>query len=416
MTKRTDVLVIGGGIIGVACAYFLAKEGNSIRLIEQKRIGNGASSGNLGLLTPSYALPLNAPGMTLQALKWMLHEDSPVYIKPRFDLPLLHWLLRFAVGCTRQRMLSIGKIRAGILTDSDMLLEKIIRKEKIQCEWQSEAVFKIFRTETAIRAYEETNAILREFGLAGTLLSGRELAGKEPALREDLAGAYVHSCDSRLNPAKLLAGWNRVNKRLGVTVEEDCEVTRFEISGDTIEGVVTSLGRWSAKRYVLATGAWSSLFQRQLHVRIPVQPGKGYTITMKRPSVCPRHAMIFKERNAAVTPFEKSYRLGGTLEFSGHNMAVNRVRVEAILRAAREYLKEPEAEKIEGPWVGWRPMTFDELPIIGRSPFHKNFILATGHGMMGVGMSAATGKIVAALVADREPHLDVRPFRPERFL
>lgn len=415
MTDRTDVLIIGGGIIGVACSYFLAAEGKSVRLIEQKRIGNGASSGNMGLITPSYALPLNAPGMVFQTLKWMLLEDSPVYIKPRLDPSMPGWLLGFAMGCTRRNMLSTGKIRAQILTDSNRLLEEVVRKEKIACEWQSNGVMKVFRTEEGMRSYEQTNAILQEFGLGGTFLSGRDLSAKEPALRDDLAGGCIHSCDSKLNPAKLLIEWNRANLRQGVTVNENCGLEGFEISGDSIEGIVTSKGRWTAKDYVLTTGAWTSLFERQLGLRIPIQPAKGYTITMKRPHLCPRQAMILKERNVAVTPFEKSLRLGGTLEFSGHNTEINQVRVNAILKAAREYLREPEAEKIEGPWVGWRPMTYDELPIIGRSPVQKNLILATGHGMMGVGMSAATGNIVAAIIGERKPHLDISPFRLSRF-
>ncbi len=415
MTDRTDVLIIGGGIIGVACSYFLAAEGKSVRLIEQKHIGNGASSGNMGLLTPSYALPLNAPGMVFQTLKWMLREDSPVYIKPRLDPSLPGWLFGFAMGCSRRNMLSTGRIRAQILTDSDRLLKEVVRKEKIACEWQSNGVIKVFRTEEGMRSYEQTNAILQEFGLGGTFLSGRDLSAKEPALRDDLAGGCIHSCDSKLNPAKLLIEWNRANLRQGVTVNENCGLEGFEISGDSIDAVVTSRGRWSARDYVLTTGAWTSLFERQLGLRIPIQPAKGYTITMKRPRLCPRQAMILKERNVAVTPFEKSLRLGGTLEFSGHNTEINQVRVNAILKAAREYLREPEAEKIEGPWVGWRPMTYDELPIIGRSPVQKNLILATGHGMMGVGMSAATGTIVAEIIGERKPHLDISPFRLSRF-
>ncbi len=179
--------------------------------------------------------------------------------------------------------------------------------------------------------------------------------------------------------------------------------------------MLSDRGEFAANEVVFALGAWSSQLARSLDLRIPIQPGKGYSITYTRPAFAPRIPMTLKERSVCVTAWESGYRLGSTMEFAGYDMSLNRARLDALKRGAAEYLIEAEGPQVVEEWYGWRPMTYDDLPILGRTTKWKNLMLATGHGMLGVTMSAVTGELVAQLVAGQETALDVAPFGPARF-
>lgn len=166
---------------------------------------------------------------------------------------------------------------------------------------------------------------------------------------------------------------------------------------------------------LLALGAWSPRLGRELGLRLPVQPGKGYSITYTRPALCPRTPLVLKERSVCVTAWSSGYRLGSTMEFSGYDTTLNRVRLGALRRAAAEYLHEPEGPQQVEEWYGWRPMSDDDLPILGRTGNSENLWLATGHGMLGVSMSAATGLLMSELITGRTPSFDPAPYSPARF-
>jgi D-amino-acid dehydrogenase len=174
-------------------------------------------------------------------------------------------------------------------------------------------------------------------------------------------------------------------------------------------------GEIPADAFVVATGAQSPRLSRQLGCRIPIQPGKGYSITMPRPARCPRIPIIFQEHKVAVTPMKSGYRLGSTMEFSGYDESLNRRRLDLLLEGARQYLHEPYTEPVESEWFGWRPMTYDGKPIIGPTPAMQNVHIAAGHSMIGTTLATATGKLIAELVDDRPPHIDPRPFAVTRF-
>jgi len=169
-----------------------------------------------------------------------------------------------------------------------------------------------------------------------------------------------------------------------------------------------------ADEVVMALGAWSPLLAHQLDLRLPLQPGKGYSITYARPALCPRTPLVLRERSVCVTAWSSGYRLGSTMEFSGYDDSLNRLRLDALRRGAAEYLREPEGPVRLEEWFGWRPMCFDDVPVIGRAPRTANLTLATGHGMLGVSMAAATGHLVSDLLCGCEPLFDPAPYRPER--
>jgi D-amino-acid dehydrogenase len=201
----------------------------------------------------------------------------------------------------------------------------------------------------------------------------------------------------------------------GVELEENCAMTGFDASRTRINGIVTTKGRYSAGHYVLATGAWLPRLSRQLGVRIAIQPAKGYSITMQRPDTCPRIPCYFHDTRVVATPWHDGLRLGGTLEFSGFNTSANSARIASLKKAASAYLRTSAPQGMIEEWAGLRPMTYDDLPVIGRVPGRAELILAGGHGMMGMSMAAGTGRIVADLVAGRDTGIDISPFSPARF-
>ncbi len=410
----SDVLIIGGGVIGMACAHYLAQAGRAVHLIEQGRIGAGASHGNCGLVVASYLLPMCAPGVVQKEIVGLLRTSSPLYVKPTLDVGLLLWLLRFAGMCRKKHLRQAIRARVALLGSSDALFQELFRDGGPEGEYERRGVLIVCRTETAMQAYEAKNDHLRPFGHAAEPLIGSALHAVEPALREDVFGAWYHRTDSHLRPDRLLQSWKQVLTRSGVTIEEDCHLTGFRCRGDRIAAAVTDRGEFQAREVVVAAGAWSALLSAQLKLRLPLQPGKGYSITMTRPAVCPSIPCSFSERRVVATPWPSGYRLGGTMEFSGFGTPADPRRFTALTAAAADYLKEPVGEAVIEEWTGLRPMTFDDLPLIGPAPGFRNLWIATGHGMLGITAAPATGKLVQEMICGQTPHIDPSPFRVNR--
>ena len=207
----------------------------------------------------------------------------------------------------------------------------------------------------------------------------------------------------------------RLVRQLGGIIEEGCEVLSLQAQGDSIEYVETSKGLRQAKQILVALASWSPALVKNVGIALPIQPGKGYSITYTLPAILPKTPLVLTERSVCVTTWNDGYRLGSTMEFSGFDDKLNAKRLAALERGAHEYLHEPFGEEVKERWYGWRPMTYDDLPIIGASPRHRNLFLATGHGMLGMSMSAITGQLIAELLTGRNPSIDITPFSPGRF-
>ncbi|CAN5124623.1 FAD-dependent oxidoreductase [soil metagenome] len=413
--EHADVIVIGGGVIGLACAWYLLLAGRSVRLIEQRHIGNGSSFGNSGLITPSMAAPLPAPGMLRKLPRWLLDPDAPVYIKPRLDFAFIAWARQFAGACNEAAMLRAMRARHALLESSRHLLDAFISSEDVDCDWEPSGLYVVYKSESHLREGDALDQWLEELGIEVHHIDGPALRVAEPALRDDMVGARFYPGDARLRPDRLLTEWlDRVITR-GVKIDEDCEVRGFSAEADRITSLVTSRGNLTADDYVLATGAWSPQFGRRLGLRLPIQPGKGYSVTMRRPAICPSHPLVLKERLISMTPWASGFRIGGTMEFAGYDTSMNRRRIDAMFDAARSYLADPLDDTVVEPWYGWRPMTPDGVPLIGRSYRHRNLFVASGHNMLGVSMSAGTGRLIAELVTSADPHIDPAPYALERF-
>lgn len=412
---RSDVLVLGGGVIGLSCALALLRRGMSVRVLDRGMPGCGASHGNCGTLTPSHAIPLTVPGMPWKALHWMLRRDAPLYVNPRPDWHRWRWLLGFARRCNLALAERTAVVRAAILQRSWTLLPRVLVEEGIECEYAPAGNLFVYRDARSLAGDRVEIEWLHRLGIAASVLRGDEVEAMEPALLPGVAGGVLHADDAQLRPDRLVDGLARRVRECGGAIEADTAIEGFHCTGRRVDAVRTSRGEFSGERVLMALGAWTPQIAAKLDLRIPIQPGKGYSITMSRPEPCPRRALVLREPSVCVTAWGSGYRLGSTMEFSGYDESLNRTRLDALRRGARDYLRVPLGAELREEWWGWRPMCVDEIPLIGPVRRWNNLLLATGHGMLGVSMSAATAELVASLVTGGKPVLDATAYSPTRF-
>ncbi len=413
--RQSDVLIIGAGVIGLSSAYQLLKAGRQVTVLDARGPGAGSSHGNCGTLTPSHAPPLAEPAALRRALAWMGRSDAPLYIRPRMDPALWHWLIRFALRCRGAAVEQATTARAVLLKQSAELLQQLIADTGMQCEYRAEGLLYVFREQRVFDEYADLPERMGRLGLGATLLDGAAVRALEPALNDSVIGGLRHENDAQLRPDRYVAELARLVREAGGVVVEDASVSGFERRADQVQAVVSADGRrFAARQVVAAVGAWSPPLLKGLDLQVPIQPGKGYSITYSRPQRAPRLPLVLKERSVCVTTWDSGYRLGSTMEFSGYDDSLNPRRLAALERAAREYLLDPVGESVVERWQGWRPMVFDDLPLIGLAPGYANLWLATGHGMLGVSMSAATGALLRQLMLDQSTDIDPTPFRPAR--
>lgn len=414
-TSQADALVLGGGVIGLSCAWHLLARGRSVTVLEQGTAGCGSSHGNCGTLTPSHATPLAMPGTIGTALRWLLKPDAPLRIKPRLDPALLRWLLGFAGRCNWQAAARATTAKAPLLLRSRELIEQLVRTQRLDCEFEALGTLNVFRDEANFAHVRESLPLLADAGLRVDVLDAAATLAREPALKPGVVGALFNPGDAQLRPDRYVAELARLVRARGGRIEEGARIEGFERDGARVTRVATTRGGFAGGEVVFALGAWSPALARPLGLRLPIQPGKGYSITYTRPRLCPRTPLTLKEPSVCVTAWGSGYRLGSTMEFAGYDTTLNRARLDALRRGAADFLHEPEGPRRVEEWYGWRPMTPDDLPILGRAPGLDNLVLATGHGMLGVSLSAVTGQLVGELVADGRTSIDLAPFAPARF-
>ncbi len=416
MGKET-VIVVGGGVIGIACAHYLSRTGMEVTVIEKDSMAGACSHGNCGYVCPSHVLPLTEPEAISMALKSLLKPDAPFRVKPRLSPALWRWMLEFAKRCRHETMMSAGVALKSILDASMQEYKHLVDEAGVEAEWQEQGLLYVLKSDAGMESFARTDALLRDgFQVGAQRIEGRDLPEFEPALRSDVAGAYFYPGDTHLRPDVLNRNWVEHLKRTGVKFREGCELQRVHRRKNELIGLQTNQGELEANRFVFAMGAWSRNLGRALKCSIPIEPGKGYSVTMPRPKLSPKHPILFPEHKVGVTPFEEGYRLGSMMEFAGFDDRIPSKRIQQLRDSAEPYLLEPYSEGgSQETWFGWRPMTWDSLPIIGPVPSVKNAFLATGHNMLGLSLAPATGRLLSEMIVGEEPHIDPDPFSPGRF-
>ncbi len=416
MSTHADVLVIGGGIVGVSAAYYLAREGLNVHLVEQGDIAAGSSYGNAGLVTLAHSTPLPSPAALQKGLRWMLDPTSPLYIKPRPDLGLFSWLWRFRAACSEEAFRRAVPVLGALSRLSLDLYRQLLDEEDIDAIFEQQGLLLIYLTEEGFEEDQQFAASMREFGLTSDVLTGDEVRERVPQARADVVGGVYYHDDAHIDPAGLTRALAERARARGATLHTRTEVLGLEVQNGQVARVRTTRGDFTADHVVLAAGAWSPLLARDAGLRLPIQAAKGYSITVRRPQDFPEVPVILEEAKVAVTPMGDWLRFAGTLELAGLDMRINPTRVKAIKQGVRRYLQvNPDAEPLVELWRGLRPCTPDGYPIIGRAPRVSNLIIAAGHCMLGITQGPGTGKLVADLVVGRDPSVDITPFAPSRF-
>lgn len=409
-----SVVIVGGGVIGCLSAYHLAKAGWRVTVLERGRVGGGCSHGNCGYVCPSHVLPLAAPGAIGNTLKTLFARNSPLKVRPGFALANLGWFLAFAKRCNKTDMLAAAVGIQALLNSSRKLFDELLEAEQFDVEWDTHGLLFVFQSPAAFDHYAETDHLLRDrFAMPARRLDAAELLALEPALKPGSAsGGYLYTSDAQLRPDRMMSALNTRLREMGVTFVENAEVTGFTPADGTAKAVATTDSEYPADAFVIATGAWAPKLNAQLGMKLPIIPGKGYSITIPRPAVCPTYPMIFEEHRVAVSPFRTGFRIGSTMEFAGYDETMNRDRQKLLTDAAAVYLTNPgDATKQAEEWWGWRPMSVSGLPVIDRSPLRGNVLVAAGHGMLGLSMATGTGKLVAELLSGERPHIPADPYK-----
>ena len=410
-----SVVIVGAGIIGLACAHYLAADGYKVTVLDKGTIAGACSHGNCGHILPSHILPLNAPGAIKTAIFSLFDKNAPFRVKPQFNTPFWNWMFQFARHCTHSKMLAGARHLQQILDSAFNEYEKLISDKVIDCGWQKSGLLYVFKSQAALDGFSKTDALLSdEFGLAAKRLEAEELTVFDKALKPDLSGGYLYENDALLRPEMLAKSWSNYLKTRGVVFVENCNVTGVEKSGKNVAKLVTSMGNVDVDQLVVATGALTGEFAKQLECVVPVLAGKGYSITVPRPDVCPRTAIVLPEKNVAITPFADGLRIGSMMEFVGFDDSLPEYRMVQLRSSAKNYLRADISGEGE-QWFGWRPMTWDTLPIIGRLQSYSNVAVATGHGMMGVMQAPATGRLIAEIIGERTCHIPDAPYSLARF-
>jgi D-amino-acid dehydrogenase len=412
-----QVTIIGGGVIGLCCAYYLQKQGYEVTIIEKGDITSGTSFGNAGYVSPSHFIPLASPGIVAQGLRWMLSSSSPFYIKPRLNWDLIRWGFTFWKNANEEtvkrnapHLNNILQLSRELTTDMKNELGNHFRMEEIGC-------LMLYKNEKTEKHERELADEAKQFNIETKIFNAAEVQALEPDVEVNVRGGVLYPIDAHLHPADFMQTVKDHLLKAGVKLQLNTNVTGFEKQNGKVISVITDKGTFNCNELIIASGSWLPLVTEQLGIHVLLQAGKGYSMTFENMQKNLRYPAILVDDRVAMTPMGKDLRMGGTMEISGVNSPLLIKRAEAIFNASKKYYPSLNVQ-FPGPgkiWHGLRPLTPDGLPYIGRTSKYENVTLAGGHAMVGLSLAAATGKLVQQIVAKQKTEIEMQAFAPERF-
>ncbi|MFM7136668.1 MAG: FAD-dependent oxidoreductase [Planctomycetota bacterium] len=418
--SRDGVVVVGAGVVGLASAHALAARGYRVTVIDRSpERRDGCSFGNAGMIVPSHFVPLAAPGMVWLGLTWMFDPESPFWIRPRLDRDLFAWGWRFLRASNRRQVARAEPLLRDLNLASRRCYEELADETRGIGDFGlvKRGLLMLCRTERGLEEEAHFAARANALGVPAEVLDAGQTAAADPGITMAVAGSVRFPLDAHLAPERFLAKLTAACRRLGVVFRWGTEVSRIRVTGRRIAAVESADAFDEADHVVLAGGAWSPGLVRSLGLRLPMQAGKGYSLTLERPPQLPSLCSICTEARLAVTPMDGRLRIGGTMEIAGLDERVDPRRVRGIIRSALAYfpgLREADFAGVE-PWKGLRPCSPDGLPYLGRTARFDNLVIATGHAMMGLSLAPITGKLVGQLVAGERPDHDLALLSPDRY-
>ena len=412
------IVVIGAGVIGLSTAYYAMRLGHRVTILDRgPGTAEGCSFGNAGMVVPSHFIPLAAPGMVALGLKWMWNPESPFYIKPRLNWDLLSWSWKFWRAATAEHVTRSAPLLRDLSFASRACFEELAEIDGNEFGLVKKGLLMLCKTQHTLDDEAKMAAQARALGVPAEVLGARQTAQIDPAVRLDVAGSIYFPKDCHLSPNRLMACLRQQLETGGATFSFETDVIGFVQDGSRLTAVRTTRRNFGADEFVLCGGSWSPVLARALGLRLPMQAGKGYSLTLPHPRQLPQLCSIFTEARVAVTPMNGALRFGGTMEIAGLNEDINPVRVQGIIKSVPRYFPDFSVQDFEGiqAWRGLRPCSPDGLPYLGRTARFANLTLATGHAMMGLSLGPITGKIVAQILSGEKPEFELTLLNPDRF-
>jgi len=412
-----NITIIGGGVVGLCCAYYLNKEGYQVSIVDRHDITDGCSFGNMGYISPSHFIPLASPGIVSQGLKWMLRSSSPFYIKPRLNWGLVQWGLTFWKNSNAQRVKESIPHLNNLLQLSRELMNDLKRELNDSFTMIEKGCWTLYKTKKTGDHEKHLTEQAVSLGLKTQTYTAAQVQELESEVEVDVAGGVLWLDDCHLDSGKLMRSLHRDLQASGVKFFLNAEVKGFERTNGKINAVITNKEKLIADEVIVANGSWMPNVAKMAGVHLLMQPGKGYSVVYENMEKNLRRPAILIEGRTAMTPIDRWLRIGGTMELSGHSDNILPKRVMAIYDAVREYFPSLDISRPEPgrAWYGYRPVTPDGLPYIGKHKKFSNLTFAGGHAMLGVSAAAATGKLVNEIIGSRPTSIDILAFEPGRF-
>ena len=411
------VIIIGGGIIGLSSAYYLHQLGWDITILDKGTLDDNCSFGNAGMIVPSHFVPLAAPGMVQQGIRWMFDSKSPFYVRPSLNWDLISWGLKFLKSANKKHLEQSAVPLRDLSLLSKQLYQELARQDHFNFDLHDNGILMLYKTQKAGDEEIHLAEKARSLGLDAVPLTLGECQSLQPGVKLDVLGAVHYRCDAHLTPNTLMVQLIKYLKNAGVKIHRDNEVIKIEKAGNKITKVYTAEQEWEAEQVIIAGGSWSPEIAKLVGLNLPLMPGKGYSFMFDEPAKRMHTPSLLMEARVSVTPMGSQIRFGGTMEIGPINDKINTNRVKGIVESIPRYFPDfkPELPSEEKIWHGFRPCSPDGLPYIGRVNNFKNLTIATGHGMMGLSLGPATGKLVSELLSENHTSMPVEAFSPNRY-
>ncbi|MBT29345.1 MAG: amino acid dehydrogenase [Thalassobius sp.] len=408
MAKSKSVLIVGGGIIGLCSAYYLHKKGLEVTVVDAGNYEGSCSFGNAGMVVPSHFIPLAAPGMITQGIKWMFNPESPFHIKPRLDKGLISWGWKFYKASSEKKVQQAMPVLKELNLISKELYEQIAVDESLEFAFQKKGLVMYCKSLESFQEEIEVAHKANKLGLKTEILDKEDAQSLDPGLKLDIEGAVYFPLDAFLTPNLFMKGLKDKLESDGVKFLRNTEIKGFQVKNNKITGVETPIEVLSADEYVIATGSWSASLLKNLKLSIPLMAGKGYSFVVPNPKAMPEICSILTEARVAVTPMAHGLRFAGTMELAGLDLDINKRRLEGIFKSIPQYFPEFSADDFRDLeiWSGLRPCSPDGMPYIGRFNKYTNLVAATGHSMMGMSLGPVSGKMVSQIITNEKAEVE----------
>lgn len=418
MAEGKHIIIIGAGVIGLSTAYYCAQRGHRVTVIDRNpEQRDGCSFGNAGMVVPSHFVPLAAPGAVSTALKWMWNPESPLYIKPRLDWDLISWGWKFMRAANARHVERSAPLIRDLSFASRDCFEALAALPANDFGLVKRGLAMLCKTQESLDHEAAFAQQANGIGVPAEVLDAKGLARLDPDITMDVAGGVYFPKDCHLSPNRFMAGLKQQCEKLGVKLVWSAEVQRFTQHGARLSEVTAEGKQYTGDEVVLCGGSWSPVIGRDLGLKLPMQAGKGYSLTLTKPRELPQLCSIFTEARVAITPMGSTLRFGGTMEIAGLNEDINPVRVRGIIKAVPKYFPKFTPDDFAGvqPWRGLRPCSPDGMPYLGRTAKFSNLTIATGHAMMGLSLGPITGSLVSEIVSGEKPSFDLTLLNPDRY-